>query len=146
MKQDTFVFKDLSASDEGCLNAMRGAVASALKSRYGISSLSGTQADLVHLQRLLDDRVFSASQTDELESLGVAFGDVLAQHLGLSWVIVTGPYGTYPVLRYAGTAIQVSALQMISKRVEEGRRVDTQQIFLQLVQQVQKIFRSGEYQ
>jgi hypothetical protein len=56
--------------------------------------------DLPVLQRLIDDRAFSKTQTYELQSLGIAFGDVLASELRLQWVMVTDEYGTDPTLRF----------------------------------------------
>jgi hypothetical protein len=76
------------------------------------------------LQRLIDDRAFDKTQTFELQSLGVVFGDVLATELRLHWELVTDEYGNDPVLRYGTAQIQVAALTMISKRVEDGREID----------------------
>jgi hypothetical protein len=44
--------------------------------------------------RLIDDTVFKKSQTYELQSLGIVFGDVLASELPLRWVMITDEYGT----------------------------------------------------
>jgi hypothetical protein len=95
-----------------------------VKRRYGGLSLTRAKADLPILQRLLDDHVFARTQTYELQSLGVAFGDVLASELGLRWMIVTDEYGTDPTLHLPKTTIQINALTMISKRVERGDAVD----------------------
>ena len=38
--------------------------------------------------------MFSAAQIYEMQSIGVAFGDVLARELGLRLVIVTDEFGT----------------------------------------------------
>jgi hypothetical protein len=57
--------------------------ASAAKRRYSIAHLTRTKSDLPILQDRIDERVFKKSQTDELPSLDVAFGDVLASKLPL---------------------------------------------------------------
>jgi hypothetical protein len=79
-------FSELSDEDRTRLEQQRAVVATAAKQRYGTSSLRKTAADLPVLQRLIDDKVFSKTQTYELQSLGIAFGDVLAsekaQHIG----------------------------------------------------------------
>src|SRR5882724_5146955 len=71
-------FTQLSREDSTRLDQQRAVVAAAAKQRYGTAALTRTKGDLPVLQKLIDDRVFNKSQTYELESLGVAFGDVLA--------------------------------------------------------------------
>jgi len=117
-------FNELSHEDRTRLDQQRTIVAAAAKQRYGTSALRKTVADLPVLQRLIDDKVFSTSKTYELQSLGVAFGDVLASELPLRWVMVTDEYGTDPTLRFKGTTVQINALTMISKRIEKGERVN----------------------
>jgi len=77
---------------------------------------------------LVDDKVFSKSQTYELQCVGVAFGDVLATELPLRWVMVTDEYGTDPTLRFKTATLQVNALTMISKRVEKDQKVDLSEL------------------
>jgi hypothetical protein len=73
---------------------------------------------------LIDDDAFNKTQPYELRSLGVAFGDVLASELPLSWVMVTDEYGTDLTLRYKDKPVNINALTMISKRVERGEVVN----------------------
>lgn len=68
------VFSELSHEDSARLDRQRAIIAAAAKQRYGTSTMKKTVADLPVLQRLIDDKVFSKSQTYELQSLGVAFG------------------------------------------------------------------------
>ena len=117
-------FSELSHGDSERLDQQRALVATAAKRRYGTAALSRTKRDLPILQRLIDDKVFKKSQTYELESLGVVFGDVLASELPLRWVMITDEYGTDPTLRFKNTSININALTMISKRVERDEPVD----------------------
>jgi hypothetical protein len=121
-------FSDLTAADTAQLNRQRGLVAVALKSRYG-AALTKTKADLELLQKLLDDHVFASSQTFELQSLGVVFGDILVTETGLHWTIVTDSYGRDPTLVRGTSTLQVNTLTMISKRVERGEAVDVADLF-----------------
>jgi len=121
-------FSDLSDQDKSRLDAQRAVVAKAVRQRYGISALTQTAADLPALQRLIDERAFNKSQTYELQSLGVAFGDVLSNELPLRWVIVTDEYGTDPTLRFESTTVQINALTMISKRIERDEIVNLGQL------------------
>jgi hypothetical protein len=111
-------FSELSIDDAVRLERQRVLVEAEAKKRYGTPQLTRTKTDLPVLQRLIDDRAFSKTQTYELQSLGVAFGDVLASELPLRWMMVTDEFGTDPTLRFKDTTIQVNALTMISKRVE----------------------------
>jgi hypothetical protein len=117
-------FSQLSERDNERLNQQRAVIGAIAKRRYGVATLSRTERDLPILQRIVDDGVLKESQTYELQSLGVVFGDVLASELNLRWVMITDEYGTDPTLRYKGTNININALTMISKRVERNERVD----------------------
>ena len=107
-------FSELSHGDSERLDQQRALVAAAVQRRYGTAALSRTKRDLPILQRLIDDKVFKKSQTYELQSLGVVFGDVLARELPLRWVMITDEYGTDPTLRFKNTSININALTMIS--------------------------------
>jgi hypothetical protein len=116
-------FNELSDSDRVRLDQQRAIVTATAEQKYGTESLTKTVADLPVLQRLIDDNAFNKTQTYELQSLGVAFGDVLASELPLRWTMVTDEYGTDPTLRYKDKQVNVNALTMISKRVERGEVV-----------------------
>ena len=116
-------FTELSREDGARLEQQRAVVAAAAKRRYGTTALTRTKWDLPVLQGLIDEGVFNKSQTYELQSLGVAFGDVLVSELPLRWVMDTDEFGTDPTLRFKQTTLQVNALTMISKRVERDEPV-----------------------
>lgn len=121
-------FTELPHQEREQLDRQRAVVASAAKARYGTPALTKTKVDLAVLQRLIDDRVFSRSQTYELQCLGVAFGDILASELPLHWVMVTDEYGTDPTLLNNELQINVNALTMISKRIEKGQPVNLKRL------------------
>jgi hypothetical protein len=121
-------FTELSQDDVASLDKQRALVASAAKQRFGVSGLARTKVDLPVLQRLIDDHAFDKTQTYELQSLGVALGDVMASELPLRWMMVTDEFGTAPTLRYKDTTIQVNALTMISKRIERDEKVNVSRL------------------
>jgi hypothetical protein len=121
-------FEELSQGDLASLEKQRALVATAAKQRYGVLRLARTKADLPVLQRLIDDQAFTKTQTYELQSLGVALGDVMASELPLRWMMVTDEFGTDPILRYKDTTIQVGALTMISKRIERDEKVNVSRL------------------
>lgn len=120
-------FTELSPRHMVRLDRQRALISAAVRERYG-SSLTQTTKDLPVLQRLIDDSVFSKSQTYELQCLGIAFGDVIASALPLRWVMVTDEFGTDPTLRYKNSSWNVTALTMISKRVERGEKPDLSEL------------------
>ena len=119
-------FTELSREDSARLERQRAVVLAAAKQRNGTAVLTRTKRDLPILQNLIDEKVFNKSQTYELQSLGVAFGDVLVSELPLRWVMVTDEYGTDPTLRFKETTIQINALTMVSKRIERDEPVSVQ--------------------
>jgi hypothetical protein len=119
---------ELSDQDRTRLAQQRAIVAAAAKQRYGTSILTKTVADLPILQRLIDDKAFNKTQKYELQSLGIAFGDVLESELPLRWVMMTDEYGTDPTLRFKGTTVQINALTMISKRIEKDEKVNLSEL------------------
>jgi hypothetical protein len=121
-------FSELSRDDIASLDKQRALVAAEAKQRYGVSGLVRAKADLPVLQRLIDDQAFAKTQTYELQSLGVALGDVMASELPLRWMMVTDEFGTDPTLRYKDTTIQVNALTMISKRIERDEKVNVSRL------------------
>ena len=117
------IFTELSREDNKRLDQQRATVATVAKQRYG-AALTRTKRDLPVLQRLLDDKVFKKSQTYELQSLGVVFGDVLTSELPVRWVMIRDEFGADPTLRFKNTSININVLTMISKRVERDEPVD----------------------
>jgi uncharacterized protein DUF3806 len=122
------IFSELRAEDKQHLEQKRALIAQVAKQRYGTPALTKSKTDIPILQRLLDDKVFKKSQTYELQSLGVVFGDVLASEFPLRWVMITDEYGTDPTLRYKETSVNINALTMISKRVEKDEPVDVSEL------------------
>lgn len=121
-------FSELRPEDKQLLDQQRAVIARLAKQRYGTPALTKSKKDIPILQRLLDDKAIKKSQTYELQSLGVVFGDVLASEFPLRWVMITDEYGTDPTLRYKDTSVNINALTMISKRVERDEPVDVSEL------------------
>jgi len=83
------------------------------------------------------------SETWKLQSLGVAFGDALAQALGLAWVTVEDEYGRDPALQVPSTTILVFPLTAISKRIERGDKVEVVDLFNSAMRTVQDARQKG---
>ncbi|MBV8048048.1 MAG: DUF3806 domain-containing protein [Paludibacterium sp.] len=76
------------------------------------------------LRALLKGKVFSATQTYELQAMGIVLGDVFVQDMGFKWVIVQDSVGRDFALQYKDSSVFLFPLTMISKRVEQGEDVD----------------------
>ena len=145
-KKSKMQFHKLTRAEEEQLARQRMLVLTTARSRYGTAKFTRTKSDLAVLQRLVDDRAFDKTQTFELQSLGVVFGDILATELGLHWELVMDEYGSDPVLRYGTAQVQVAALTMISKRVEDGREIDLTDLVEGVRKTLKEMKDSGNYE
>jgi hypothetical protein len=93
--------------------------------------------------RLLDTIISSgwieSTETWKLQSRAIAFGNALAEKMGLSWVAVEDEYGRDPALHDHGTSIVVFPATTISKRVERGERVDVRELFDQACHSISRL-------
>ena len=93
------------------------------------SAYSTVAGKLAVVNAILKSGWVEPHETVKLQCLGVAFGDALAQDLGLRWVTVEDEEGTDPALIYDGQSITVFPLTSISKRIERGETVDVYNLF-----------------
>jgi hypothetical protein len=110
------------------------------RSRQNYKSAAGK---LGLLRALIEQRVFRAHQTYELQSMGVVLGDAFAQELKMEWVIVEDSFGRDPALRLPRTSIIIFPLTMISKRIERGEEVDVFDLFNGIAGEVEKLRKKG---
>jgi hypothetical protein len=98
--------------------------------------------------RLLDTIVRSdwiePHETWKLQSLGITFGDLLAQMLNLEWVMVEDDNGRDPALRVPGTSILVYPLTVISKRIERGETVDVPELLREFANGIERLRQDPE--
>jgi hypothetical protein len=135
------VLTDLSPEEVARLDKQRAVIQEVAARRYQAVPLTRTRADLPILQRLLDDHVFAKTQTYELQCLGVVFGDILASELPLWWMRATDEGDSWPTLRYKETTVQINALTIISKRIENGDTVALTDLLRATGEAVQKLER-----
>jgi hypothetical protein len=95
------------------------------------------------LHTILTNNWVEPTETWKLQSLGITFGDALAQKMGLSWVAVEDENGRDPALRYPGTTIVMFPLTMISKRIERGENVDVRDLFARACSTVERLKSEG---
>ncbi len=93
------------------------------------AAYSSVAGKLAVLNSIIQSGWVESHETVKLQSLGVAFGDALAQDLELIWVTIQDEYGIDPALICVGTSVKVFPLTSISKRIERGETVDVYDLF-----------------
>ncbi len=88
-----------------------------------------TEEKLRLIQAILDKGWINRDETNKLQSLGIVFGDAIAEKMELLWVMVEDEYGRDPALMVPKTTILVFPMTAISKRVEDGEKVDVFDLF-----------------
>lgn len=95
------------------------------------------------IETIIDAGWIEPTETWKLQSLGIAFGDVLVQEMGLTWVSVEDELGRDPALQLPTTTIVVFPLTAISKRIERGDKVDVRNLLNEFRQTIKQKRRDG---
>jgi hypothetical protein len=128
----------LTSADEDRLQKQRELVRSYLDDA-SIPKFATKAGKLGTIRALLAANTFKPTQTYELQSLGVVFGDAVAEETRMKWVRVEDSDGRDPALEVPGTSLIVYPLTMISKRVEKGETVDVFALFNTLCDDVDRL-------
>ena len=100
----------------------------------------GSVNDLERMQQILDSNLVDAERTLELQSLGVALGQVLANSdRDYDWWMVSDEQGRDPCLRYKDSNLLVFPQTFLSKRVEQGEAVNVASLYHGLVEQLDAV-------
>lgn len=91
------------------------------------------------IKTILENKWVDPSETLKLQCLGVAFGDALAETVGLDWVTFSLDGEEWPGLRLEETSLFVHPLTMISKRIEAGEEVDAIELFQGVARQIEAL-------
>lgn len=110
------------------------------------SKLSGSKADLLLIQKLLDAGTVEREATYTLQALGLAFGKVFIQeNPGYDWWMVEDEFGRDPAIRYKQSTLLAYPRTMISKRVEDGEAVNVMELFDGLRRKMEDLAEKGWY-
>ena len=96
------------------------------------------------IDTILSSNWIEPHETWKLQSLGVTFGDILAQMLDLEWVMVEDDNGRHPALRVAGKSIIVYPLTAISKRIERGETVNVPELLREFANGIERLRQDPE--
>jgi hypothetical protein len=132
-------FLEPSSDDYTSLAKCWLSVSNLIKEDYGYE-LNQSIDDLRYLQKVIDDGSIDSQDRYATECIGVAFGRVLATNEeGMDWWAVVDDYGRDLVIRYKHTSLQIDAMHMIGKRLEDGVRVDVRELYDSLMDSVSEI-------
>ena len=106
------------------------------RNNFGRGLSGDKDRDLALMQRLLDQSLVRASQTAELQAMGMVMGNHLAEEFDLHWVIYEDHLGRSRALRYRDSDAYVFPMTLVSRRVEGGNRVELQKLYDKAAQNV----------
>ncbi len=108
--------------------------------KEGENTYDSIEGKLLIIHAILQTHQITRDQTFELQALGLAFGDALAQKLGLSWVISeTSLFGRSPVLQLPGKSSNIGAFTAIQKRVVQGETFKIYSLFDAFCQSFERV-------
>ncbi len=138
----TQIVKAMNAEETARVEAQRSWVRDhyAPEARCGYDTVEGK---LALLDTILGSGWIDATETIKLQCLGIAFGDAMAQRLGLHWVTVEDEYGRDPALKRYGTSLLAFPLTSISKRIERGETVVVRALFESACAAIEQAMRDG---
>jgi hypothetical protein len=128
---------ELSLGQQFILGGQRNEVENLLGRHVGVSRLEGNEADLDVLQQLVTKGVLAKDDVRDWQAVGVVFGDILANELGLAWVSYEDERGVSKALRWRKTMNFVFPITLFSKRNQFNQSIDMHAIYAKLVKDVE---------
>lgn len=108
--------------------------------------MDGSLADMERIQRILDSNQIPATNTQELQSLGIVFGTVFINETpGYDWWVVEDEYGKDVCIRYRESSLLVFPQTIISKRIEDGEEIDIMELFTGIRKLLDDMIAEGDY-
>jgi Domain of unknown function (DUF3806) len=108
------------------------------------SKLTGSRADLLLIQDLLDAGAVEREATYTLQALGLAFGNVfIEENAGYDWWMVQDEFGRDPAIRYKQSTLLAYPRTMLSKRIEDGESVNVTELFDGLCRRMEELVAKG---
>ncbi len=102
--------------------------------------MDGSLEDLVRLQKIIDSNQIPASNSQELQSLGIVLGKVFIEEApDYDWWVVEDEYGKDACIRYKQTSLIIFPQTMISKRIEDGEEMDVSGFYQMLKEDLEQI-------
>lgn len=118
----------LTALDRQYMDAQRARINELTLLEYG-GRCCRREAELEYLQRLLDDRVVTGQDIEELQAMGILLGDLLASELDLHWIVYEDARGRSRALQYGETQNFLFPVTMIARRRYSGDQTPVSEIY-----------------
>lgn len=131
--QDRVWVSELSPLDRQYMIQQRASIEDIARRHLGHGFGGQKERDLDLLQRLLDRGLVGSDQTGELQAMGMILGDLLADELGMHWVIYEDKLGRSRALRYRETDNYLFPMTMISRRQEAANQTPVEDIYQRAV-------------
>ena len=131
--QDRVWISELSPLDRQYMIHQRASIEDIARRNLGHGFAGEKDRDLDLLQRLLDRGLVHSDQTRELQAMGVILGDLLADELGMHWVIYEDKLGRSRAQRYRETDNYLFPMTMISRRQEAANQTPVEDIYQRAV-------------
>ena len=116
-----------------------------LANRLGRNLSCQPTRDIDTLQRLLDDGLVPSTDTLTLQAMGVVFGDLLGNHLDMSWVVYRDNAGRSRALSHRDADIVLFPMTMISRRHQNGGTRRLQSLYEETVADIRPLLPGGKW-
>lgn len=98
------------------------------------------------IQKMIDKKVFQMENTYELHSLGIALGDYIQyKYNDFHWAVIRDEYGRDICLQYKTLALTIFPMTMISKRVEDGDKINVAELVSNLLEKINELIKSEDF-
>lgn len=126
----------LSVGQKFILDSKRQDMEDLVTRRLGVLKLGQGVEDLRTIQQLVDRRLIKARDVEEWQSLGVVFGDILANEFDLHWISYEDRLGLSKALRWKETDNFVFPITVFSRRIRFKQEIDAAAIFDKIEQEI----------
>ena len=135
-EQEEIEVSGLSVGQQFIMASQRRSVMDLLNRQLGIAKLQGGLDDLKILQRIVDEQLIKQDDHQGWQSVGVVFGDLLADRLDLHWVQMEDESGTSKALQWRKSNNFVFPITMLSKRQQGGQPIDVAALYAKIKSEV----------
>lgn len=135
----------LTESDRIRISSHIATVRNIFQVHFGDDHIIPSVTDLNLLQRFYDDGALHKCAQQELDSIGVVFGEFLAHNTPLHWITIEWQSERILALKYPNSAVFVFPDGVIAKRFNAGEQIEFASLYRSIADQVEKMKDDPEY-
>jgi hypothetical protein len=132
-------YRALTPSQSAALDAQRDRVGDLLREHSGVYRLPVLRGDLSALQQLLESSPGRPIPHADLKAIGVVFGDVLANELGLEWCEFTSSEDVQPALVTDHFTLTLFPGRTLSRHADDGEEIHLETLLDQIANHMQRL-------